>query len=126
MVQSLAVFGAAAQQGMEKFDPDYMGSNFLERFCEMWEVRDNRKVLLFLSLIGQELYAVIRDLVSPESVKEQSFDALFAKLKDQFETSFRLIVILLLRGVSTYAIKGKDIWIISLGTDIFVDTILIN
>lgn len=51
-----------------------------------------KKVILFISSIGHELYSLIKDLGAPQSVKDQTFDTLSSKLVEPYEPKTNVIV----------------------------------
>ena len=74
---------------LEEFSPQKETiTNYLERveiFFLANAVADEKKVPVFLSVVGGNIYAPLRSLLAPAKPQEKSFDALVAELKKQFE-----------------------------------------
>ena len=79
-----AVFGQ-----MERFNSDNEGIQpYLER-VELYfvanEVGEDRRVPVFLSVIGSKTYALLRDLLSPVKPSEKTFDELKQVLEGHYK-----------------------------------------
>ena len=48
-------------------------------------IADDKKVAVFLTVIGSKTYSLVRSLVAPELPKDKSFDDLVAVLTQHFE-----------------------------------------
>ena len=57
----------------------------LDAFFSANDVKDEKKVPSFLSLIGGKTYAILKNLVAPTLLKDKTFDELVAALKGHFE-----------------------------------------
>ena len=51
----------------------------------MLAAADKKKVAVFISVMGKNTYAILRDLCSPDSPKDKSFSELCDKLKNHFK-----------------------------------------
>ena len=74
---------------LKEFEPENKRvSSYLER-VELYftanEIAERRRVAVFLSVIGAKMYSLLRDLVSPVSPKDKTFDELAEVLKKHFE-----------------------------------------
>jgi hypothetical protein len=49
------------------------------------DVEDEKKVPIFLSIVGAKNFALLRDLLVPEKPAEKTLDELLAKMKKHFE-----------------------------------------
>ena len=49
------------------------------------EISDEKKVSIFLSVVGGKIYSLLRDLLAPIKPKEKSFDELVSELKKHFQ-----------------------------------------
>ena len=58
----------------------------VELFFEANEIRDAKKVPVFLSAIGGKTYTLLRNLLAPSLPKENLFGILVQALKDHFES----------------------------------------
>ena len=56
-----------------------------ELFIQANSVAADKKVSVFLSVIGLEAYTLLRNLCSPQKPQEKSYDALVKLIKDHFE-----------------------------------------
>ena len=64
--------------------------SYLERiklFFTANEIADEKKVAVFLSVIGSKTYTVLRSLVAPAKPSDKGFDVLCSELKKHFEPS---------------------------------------
>ena len=59
----------------------------IELFFIANEIADEKKVAVFLSVIGSKTYTILRSLVAPAKPSEKGFDVLKAELKKHFEPS---------------------------------------
>ena len=59
----------------------------IELFFTANEIADEKKVSVFLSVIGSKTYAVIRSLVAPAKPSDKGLDILCSELKKHFEPS---------------------------------------
>ena len=73
----------------EEFSPEKETiSNYLEHveiFFLANSIADEKKVAVFLSVAGGNIYALLRNLLSPAKLQEKSFTELTAELKKHFE-----------------------------------------
>ena len=46
---------------------------------------DKKKVPVFVSVVGENIYALLRSLLAPAKPQDKSFEALVAELKKHFE-----------------------------------------
>ena len=80
----MAAFGE-----LKHFEPEVEKiSSYLERvdlYFTANQIADERKVAVFLSVIGAKTYSLVRDLVSPASPKDKSLEHLADILKKHFE-----------------------------------------
>ena len=63
-------------------------SSYLERVEQFFianNIKDDRKKATFLSLIGSQTYAILKNLVSPNLPKDKSYADLVAALKKHYE-----------------------------------------
>ena len=63
-------------------------SAYLERvelFLLANQVPDDRKVPVFLNLLGKETYSILRSLLAPDLPSSKGYDVLVKTLKDHFE-----------------------------------------
>ena len=63
-------------------------SVYLERFelyCKANSVPDSKKVPLFLTVIGAQVYTLLFDLFAPDSPATKDYAAIVEKLKSHFE-----------------------------------------
>ena len=81
---TMAAFGE-----LKHFEPEVEKiSSYLERvdlYFTANQIADERKVAVFLSVIGAKTYSLLRDLVSPASPKDKSLEHLADVLKKHFE-----------------------------------------
>ena len=56
----------------------------IELYFNANEVEDDKKVSIFLSVIGGKTYSVLRDLLAPVKLQEKSFSALASELTKHF------------------------------------------
>ena len=74
---------------LEEFSPQKETiTNYLERveiFFLANAVADEKKVPVFLSVVGGNIYTLLRSLLAPAKPQDKSFDALVAELKKHFE-----------------------------------------
>lgn len=56
----------------------------LEQFFLANYVEDDRRVAVLLTVIGEKVYKVLRDLCDPQKPKEKTYDQLCMLLRDQF------------------------------------------
>ncbi len=57
----------------------------VELFFTANSIGEDKKVALFLSVIGAKTYSLLRDLLSPEKPQDKPLPVLFKKLKDHYE-----------------------------------------
>ena len=63
-------------------------SAYLERvqlFMVANAINDDKKVAVLLSVIGSKAYGILRNLLAPASLGDQTYDALVSALKTHFE-----------------------------------------
>ena len=74
---------------MQEYRPENeLFSSYLERiklFFIANDIKDEKKVAVFLSLIGSKTYSLLKSLVSPTLPKDKAYDDLVATLKNHFE-----------------------------------------
>ena len=57
----------------------------MELFFKANEIRDTKKVPVFLHAIGGKTYTLLQNLLAPSLLKEKSFGKMVQALKDHFE-----------------------------------------
>ena len=57
----------------------------IELYFNANELEDDKKVPIFLSVIGGKTYSVLRDLLAPVKPREKSFSALASELTKHFQ-----------------------------------------
>ena len=83
---------------MGQFGPYEKGSDFsgyLERFeyfIMANDIEDKRKKAVFLSCVGESIFALIKDLLQPTKVSDSSLDDIIAALKAHIEPLSSVIV----------------------------------
>ena len=74
---------------LEEFLPEKETiSNYIERvelFFQANGIADTKKVPVFLSAAGGNIYALLRNLLSPTKPQDKSFDDLTVELKKHYE-----------------------------------------
>ena len=74
---------------IQEYEPvNELFSTYLERvqlFCLANGVEDDKKVPVFLSVVGSKTYSLLRNLVSPALPQNKTFEQLVAILKSHFE-----------------------------------------
>ena len=74
---------------LEEFSPEKETiSNYIERvelFFQANGIANGKKVPVFLSAAGGNIYALLRNLLSPTKPQDKSFDELAAELKKHYE-----------------------------------------
>ena len=74
---------------LSEFHPEAESiSAYLERvelFFTANSIADDKKVAVFLSVIGGKTYSLLRDLLAPEKPQDKSLSVLFKKLKEHYE-----------------------------------------
>ena len=61
---------------------------YLERvniYFKANKISDEKKLSIFLSVVGGKIYSLLRDLLAPVKPKAKSFDELASKLKKHFQ-----------------------------------------
>ena len=58
---------------------------WFDLFVQANAVSDEKKVPVFLSVLGGKTYALLHNLLSPALPKDKDFDALVSELKTHFE-----------------------------------------
>ena len=74
---------------LEEFQPEeHSIASYLER-VELYfvtnDTNSDKKVPVFLSAVGIRTYSLLRDLLAPAKLKDQTFQTLANTLKDHFE-----------------------------------------
>lgn len=72
---------------IEQYNPETDVNNYLERMQQFFivnEVPANRKVPLFITLMGPVAYAVLKDLVSPAQTTDKTFEELKMSLQEYY------------------------------------------
>ena len=78
----------SAQRGLEPFDPEtedvdsYMER--LEQYFLVKDVKEDWKVVHFLTMVGSSSYLVLRDLVAPDAPAAKTLDELTDVLKKHY------------------------------------------
>ena len=79
----------ASYRKLSEFHPEAEGiSAYLERvelFFTANSIADDKKVAVFLSVVGGKTYSLLRDLLAPEKPQDKSLPVLFQKLKEHYE-----------------------------------------
>ena len=74
---------------LSEFHPEAESiSAYLERvelFFTANSIADDKKVAVFLSVVGGKTYSLLRDLLAPEKPQDKSLPVLFQKLKEHYE-----------------------------------------
>ena len=74
---------------IQEFDPAVDSSLFYIERVELFflsnEVPDNKKVPVFLSIIGKKTYSLVRDLMMPDDPSEKNLRDIIAVLKKHFQ-----------------------------------------
>lgn len=87
----MAYFG-----NVKEFDPSSEDFNvYIERldlFFEVNEIKEERKVLIFLHQVGANVYKTLKSLLSPALPRSKSYKELVALLKEHFEPVKSVIV----------------------------------
>ena len=79
---------------IEKFDPTNCISTYLEHVEILFavnDIKDEKQVAVFLSVIGPNNYALLCDLLIPKKPHEKSLAALFETLLKYFKLNFVII-----------------------------------
>ena len=64
----------------------------VELFFSTNSIEDNKKVPIFLTLVGCETYGTLRNLLAPVNPKDKSFVDIVVALKGHFEPKSSIIV----------------------------------
>lgn len=63
---------------LDRFDPNNMDMEvYIEQFssyCLAYNIKEEKKVALFLSHIGHDLNSILKDLYAPENLQDQTFE----------------------------------------------------
>ena len=74
---------------LEKFEPEMETiSSYLERvenYFSANKIQDDLKVAVFLNAIGRDTYSLLRNLLAPRKLSEQSLPTLTMALKEHYE-----------------------------------------
>ena len=63
----------------------------MELFFTANSIADDKKVVVFLSVIGGKTYFLLRDLLAPEKPQDKLLSVLFKKLKEHYEPKLLVI-----------------------------------
>ena len=87
--QKLKLVMATLLGKLEKFDPASDSiTAYVERdqlFFDANSVAEGKQVAVFLSVVGSKTYLPLRNLLTPETPKDKTFDELLTVLKVHFE-----------------------------------------
>ena len=90
---------------LEKFEPEMeMISSYLERvenYFSAKKIQDDLKVAVFLNAIGRDTYSLLRNLLAPWKLSEQSLPTLTTALKDPATTKLYMTYIFCMQQVYT-------------------------
>lgn len=80
----------------ERLDPNLMDIDiYVDQFgtyCEPHDVKPDRKVALFLSSVGHNLFSTLKDLFVRDKLQKQSFDKIEEVLKEHFVSKGNIII----------------------------------
>ncbi len=87
--QKLKLVMATLLGKLEEFDPASDSiTAYVERvqlFFDANSVAEGKQVAVFLSVLGSKTYLLLRNLLTPETPKDKTFDELVTVLKEHFE-----------------------------------------
>ncbi|XP_055915366.1 uncharacterized protein K02A2.6-like [Eupeodes corollae] len=72
---------------LEEYEPGEDFESYEDRlriYFQLNEIKEERKALILLSLIGKNTYAILKNLVQPKKPNDISFDKLVSALRDHF------------------------------------------
>ena len=82
---STELFTAYLERLEQFFIANSIGQCSADASQEVIAAADKKKVAVFISVMGKNSYAILRDLCSPDSPKDNSFSQLCDKLKDHYK-----------------------------------------
>ena len=82
---STELFTAYLERLEQFFIANSIGQCSADASQEVIAAADKKKVAVFISVMGKNSYAILRDLCSPDSPKDKSFSQLCDKLKDHYK-----------------------------------------
>ena len=82
---STELFTAYLERLEQFFIANSIGQCSADASQEVLAAADKKKVAVFISVMGKNSYAILRDLCSPDSPKDKSFSQLCDKLKDHYK-----------------------------------------
>ena len=82
---STELFTAYLERLEQFFIANSIGKCSADASQEVIAAADKKKVAVFISVLGKNSYAILRDLCSPDSPKDKSFSQLCDKLKDHYK-----------------------------------------
>ena len=82
---STELFTAYLERLEQFFIANSIGQCSADASQEVIAAADKKKVAVFISVLGKNSYAILRDLCSPNSPKDKSFSQLCDKLKDHYK-----------------------------------------
>ena len=82
---STELFTAYLERLEQFFIANSIGQCSADASQEVIAAADKEKVAVFISVLGKNSYAILRDLCSPDSPKDKSFSQLCDKLKDHYK-----------------------------------------
>ena len=82
---STELFTAYLERLEQFFIANSIGQCSADASQEVIAAADKKKVAVFISVMGKNSYATLRDLCSPDSPKDKSFSQLCDKLKDHYK-----------------------------------------
>ena len=82
---STELFTAYLERLEQFFIANSIGQCSADASQEVLAAADKEKVAVFISVMGKNSYAILRDLCSPDSPKDKSFSQLCDKLKDHYK-----------------------------------------
>lgn len=81
---------------LEKYDHRTMNMQIyleqLRNYCQAYKIGKNSVVITFLTCIGHELYTRIKDIFTPDNVKELSYVDFKTRMLDHFAAKTNVIV----------------------------------
>lgn len=67
-------------------------TNQFGSYCEAYNIKQEKKVPLFLTNIWHGSFSILKDLCAPDKVQDQSFEEIHDTLKHHFTTKRNIIV----------------------------------
>ena len=119
-MSSTSLFGVLGE-----FDPST--ELFVYLSTEILAAADKKKVAVFISVMGKNSYAILRDLCSPDSPKDKSFSQLCDKLKDHYKSKRLEVAEKRTDFIEVFRKKMRVFLLIALGCDVKLPlAILVN